>query len=48
MKKIKRLAAVILSIMVVISLSGCELLDSKINDLKGSITGNTYTIEFFH
>jgi len=37
----------LLSIFMIISLSGCSMLDSKLNDLRGDITGNTYTIDTF-
>ena len=30
-----------------LSLSGCAALRSRVNDLKGSITGNTYTVDTF-
>lgn len=34
-------------VVVMCSLSGCALVDSEVNELKGSITGNTYTASFY-
>ena len=45
LKRSKLLAALIISTTV--GLSGCGLLDSEINNLKGSITGNTYEATFY-
>lgn len=41
--------ACVMSLLVAItlSLSGCAFVDSKVNDLTGDITGNTYTCSFY-
>lgn len=41
--------AIVLALLVsaVISVSGCGVLDSKINDIKGMLVGNSYTAEFY-
>ena len=46
-KTIKKLTAVILMILMVFSLSGCAILDSKLNDIKGDLIGNSYTIRTY-
>lgn len=43
----KRVKMGIMIMMFGVLLCGCGRLGSKINDLKGSITGNTYTIDTF-
>lgn len=43
----KREKLIILTVVLALMLSGCSLIRSKLNDLKGSITGNTYTIDTF-
>ena len=45
MKKIFCLFVLIVSL--IFSLSGCALFDSTVNELRGDITGNTYTIDTF-
>lgn len=48
MKKAKKL--ITFSIITVLSiglLTGCALFDSKVTDIKGSITGNTYNVSFY-
>ncbi len=44
MKKTKRIISVTLCVAMLIALSGCEALDSAINDIKGNLVGNSYTI----
>lgn len=44
MKKTKRIISVILCVVMLIALSGCAALDSTINDIKGNLVGNSYTI----
>lgn len=34
-------------ILIIFSVSGCALFDDEVNELKGSITGNTYNAEFY-
>ena len=45
----KKLLLTIVTLLMVIGLTGCEWaeFESEINDLKGSITGNTYACEFY-
>lgn len=43
----KILLSVIVSLCLMCSLSGCAQLDSNIQDLKGSIKGNTYIASFY-
>lgn len=43
----KREKLIILTLALALTLSGCSFIHSKLNDLKGSITGNTYTIDTF-
>lgn len=43
----KKLTALICTIALLFTLSGCALFDSEVNSLKGSITGNTYRCEFY-
>lgn len=44
MKKIK---LTIITMLLAIGLTGCAEFESDVNDLKGSITGNTYSCEFY-
>ena len=37
----------IAGMILAVCLTGCGLLESKTNDLKGAITGNTYTVDTF-
>lgn len=46
MKK-KIVAATIIATLTAGSLSGCALLDNEVNELNGSITGNTYNASFY-
>ncbi len=46
-KNIKKLTAIILMMLMVLSLSGCAILDSKLNDIKGDLIGNSYTIRTY-
>ena len=47
-KMMRRVTGAVLSLaLLLISLSGCALLESKINDLQGSLVGNSYTCEFY-
>ena len=43
----KRFMFVSMILSMVVFLAGCALSESKYNDLKGSITGNTYKCEFY-
>lgn len=45
MKKIYKICGILFCIMTF--LSGCASLKAGISELKGSITGNTYTIDTF-
>ena len=47
MKKIKPIIAVALVLIVLLVMTGCESLFSTVNDMRGDITGNTYTIDTF-
>lgn len=48
MKKfIKKIVAFIFIVTVLGCTTGCSMIGSKVNDLKGDITGNTYTIDTF-
>ena len=44
MKK-KLVAGILMAALAVSCLTGCEGLNSEVNDLNGSITGNTYLYE---
>lgn len=46
-KNVKKLTAVILMMLMVFSISGCAILDSKLNDIKGDMIGNSYTIRTY-
>ena len=44
----KKIVTVILvAALAVGSLSGCALLDNEVNELNGSLTGNTYNASFY-
>lgn len=45
--KNKILMAVLIFVLTVVSLSGCALLDNEVNEINGSITGNTYNASFY-
>lgn len=45
MKQPARLLLITASL--ILALTGCGLLDSRVNDLQGSISGNTYTVDTF-
>lgn len=46
MKK-KIITAVLVVALAAVSLCGCSLLDNEVNELNGSITGNTYDASFY-
>ena len=46
-KQKKWMAGLLVVLMACVSLSGCSWLDSKIHEFKGSLIGNTYTIDTF-
>lgn len=46
MKK-KIITAVLVIALAAVSLCGCSLLDNEVNELNGSITGNTYDASFY-
>ena len=46
MKK-KLVAGILMAALAVSCLTGCEGLNSEVNDLNGSITGNTYNASFY-
>lgn len=46
MKK-KLVAGILMAVLSVSCLTGCEGLNSEVNDLNGSITGNTYNASFY-
>lgn len=43
----KKILMILLSILLIGSLTGCALFESEVNELNGSITGNTYTASFY-
>ena len=43
----KKIITVLLSCIMLISLTGCAMFESKINDIKGNLVGNGYTIDTF-
>lgn len=43
----KKIVCVFLSLCMVFILSSCAMFDSRVNDLNGSITGNTYECQFY-
>ena len=43
----KKISMILLSILLIGSLTGCALFESKVNELNGSITGNTYNASFY-
>lgn len=43
----KIVTAILVAALAVGSLSGCTLLDNEVNELNGSITGNTYNASFY-
>lgn len=47
MKKIRTYALAVAVSMLCILVTGCAALESGIHDMRGSITGNTYTIDTF-
>lgn len=46
-KQMRTAMITLLTMIVMVTLSGCALFDSKVNSLKGSITGNTYECQFY-
>lgn len=46
MKK-KIITTVLVIALAAVSLCGCSLLDNEVNELNGSITGNTYDASFY-
>lgn len=46
MRKTK-VTVVLMTLCIAIALSGCALLQSRISEMKGSITGNTYHVNFY-
>lgn len=47
MKKMKKIAAAVLLTVSVLSLTGCEFVNSKVQSMKGSISGNEYIASFY-
>ena len=43
----KSATIIVIAVLAVGSLSGCALLDNEVNELNGSITGNTYNASFY-
>lgn len=43
----KKIVCVFLSLCMVFIFSSCAMFDSEVNDLNGSITGNTYECQFY-
>ena len=46
-KNVKKIVCVVMCMMFVFSITGCAKLNSKINDIKGNLTGNGYTIHTY-
>jgi len=47
MLTLKRIASLLITIILVISISGCEWASKQVTELKGDITGNEYNIDTF-
>ena len=47
MKQMKRAIAAILIISSVVVMTGCSIFDSRINDIKGKLSGNSYSCYFY-
>lgn len=47
MRKIKILALSCITILIISSFTGCALFKNEVNELNGSITGNTYNASFY-
>lgn len=43
----KKIITIIISLIMIFNLSGCALFESKLNDIKGNLSGNGYTIETY-
>lgn len=43
----KKIISIIISLIIIFNLSGCTLFESKLNDIKGNLSGNGYTIETY-
>lgn len=43
----KKIISIIISLIMIFNLSGCTLFESKLNDIKGNLSGNGYTIETY-
>lgn len=43
----KKIFNVLLTLLVCVQLTGCSFIGSKIQDIKGSLIGDSYTIEFY-
>lgn len=46
-KNIKKIVGVIACVTLLCAMTGCAMLDSAINDLKGSLIGNGYVIDTY-
>lgn len=47
MKKITKAIAVILIVSNIVVMTGCSIFDSKVNDIKGKLSGNAYSCYFY-
>ena len=47
MKKQRKMLGIVLCMILMICVSGCGLIQSKINDIKGNLIGNGYTIKTY-
>lgn len=47
MKKSRKIISVVICMSIIAALSGCAALDSAINDIKGNLIGNSYTISTY-
>lgn len=47
MRKIKRIISAAILTVGILSLTGCEFMNSKVQSMKGSISGNEYIASFY-
>ena len=47
MRKIKRIISAVILTVGILSLTGCEFMNSKVQSMKGSISGNEYIASFY-
>ena len=47
MRKIKKIVTIVTMCCFITALSGCAMLESEFNDIKGSLIGNGYRIDTY-